>query len=337
MSSVKSDLDNIQFNISEKSPTQQLDNSNTNEEPEYHNKDSDVFKPTFPDQVVAEDIRSKDTYAEDMEKNIIKMVEERNIKLAILTPCYGGVCNVNYMCSLINTISLMNQLKVKLRIEFCKNDSLVSRARNNLVAKALTDPETTHVLFIDNDITWNPVDIVKLLLADKDVVGGLYPVKTFYWERLINKDGVNVVQALLEHKKNTPLKDVDDVEYLQNRLLRYNVNYVSGNVEIKSNLMEVRHIATGFVMIKREVFDQMFKAYPQTKYVDDVNFLEKHENEFAYALFDCGVEEGHYFSEDWLFCSRWTKMGGKVYTDISINLTHTGPQDYVGSFVSTIV
>ena len=61
------------------------------------------------------------------------------------------------------------------------------------------------------------------------------------------------------------------------------------------------------------------------------------ENKYAYALFDCGVEEGHYFSEDWLFCSRWTKLGGKVYVDVTINLTHTGVQDFKGSFVSTLV
>ena len=115
------------------------------------------------------------------------------------------------------------------------------------------------------------------------------------------------------------------------------MNFVAGTAEINQNLMEVRHLATGFMMIKRDVIEKLMEAFPSTKYVDDVNFLEGKENDFAYALFDCGVELGHYFSEDWMFCSRWTKLGGKIHADVSINLTHTGPHDYVGSFVSTIV
>ena len=33
---------------------------------------------------------------------------------------------------------------------------------------------------------------------------------------------------------------------------------------------------------------------------------------------------GHYFSEDWLFCYRWTNTGGDVFIDVSINLSHSG-------------
>lgn len=286
---------------------------------------------------VEENAMSDEEKIKYVEQTIRKIAEERKLKLVILTPCYGGVCHVNYMCSLINTITLLNQLGIKIKVEFCKNDSLVSRARNNLVAKAMSDKEMTHMLFIDSDITWNPADIVKLIMCGKQLVGGLYPIKSFYWERLIGENGENVVQKLLEHKNNTVLKNVNDIEYLQQRLLRYNVNFYGGDIQIDKNLMEIRHLATGFMMIERQVIEQLMQALPETKYTDDVQYLEEHENEFAYALFDCGVEEGHYFSEDWLFCSRWTKLGGKIYADVSINLTHTGPQDYRGSFVSTIV
>lgn len=286
---------------------------------------------------VKENTMSDEEKIKYVEQTIRKIAEERKLKLVILTPCYGGVCHVNYMCSLINTISLLNQLGIKIKIEFCKNDSLVSRARNNLVAKAMSDKEMTHMMFIDSDITWNPADIVKLIMCDKQLVGGLYPIKSFYWERLIGENGENVVQKMLEHKNNTILKNVNDIEYIQQRLLRYNVNFHGGDVQIDKNLMEIRHLATGFMMIERQVIEQLMKALPETKYIDDVQYLEEHENEFAYALFDCGVEEGHYFSEDWLFCSRWTKLGGKIYADVSINLTHTGQQDYRGSFASTIV
>ena len=89
-------------------------------------------------------------------------------------------------------------------------------------------------------------------------------------------------------------------------------------------------------MMKR-LREPLINGKKYSEIVDDVNFLRPEENAMAYALFDCGVEEGHYFSEDWLFCDRWTKMGGEIYLDVTINLTHTGIEDYKGSYISSLV
>jgi hypothetical protein len=115
------------------------------------------------------------------------------------------------------------------------------------------------------------------------------------------------------------------------------MNYISSNLTITNNLAEVRHLATGFMMIQRSTLESMMLQHPATKYVDDVCFLRDEENKYAYALFDCGVEEGHYFSEDWLFCHRWSKMGGKIYADVSISLVHSGMEDYKGCYISSVL
>jgi hypothetical protein len=237
---------------------------------------------------------------------------------------------------------VFKQLHFPLVIEFCKNDSLVSRARNNLVAKAMHDPHTTHVLFIDNDITWSPFDILKLIIADKPIVGGAYPLKSYNWDKLVNKNGnfdPAVMKSCIDKKNAHPILGniIDDKNMIQYNLVRYNINYLNNSLEIQGNLTKVRHLATGFMMIQRGVFEKMTKAFPSTKYVDDVNFLRGDENNYAYALFDCGVEDGHYFSEDWLFCKRWSKMGGDIWLDVSINLMHTGIEDYKGCYVSSII
>jgi hypothetical protein len=242
----------------------------------------------------------------------------------------------------MSTIELFRKFNIPLKVEFCKNDSLVSRARNNLIARAMTDQESTHFLFIDNDISWDPVDILKLIIAEKDLVGGIYPLKNYDWDKLVkdpqNPYNSNVIQTLLKKKNDSQLAGLlSDSAMIQHNLLRYNINYVSQYLEITNNLAKVKHLATGFMMIKRKVLTAMMKAFPSTKYTDDVNFLRPEENAMAYALFDCGVEEGHYFSEDWLFCDRWTKMGGDVFVDVSINLTHTGIEDYRGCYISTII
>ena len=206
----------------------------------------------------------------------------------------------------------------------------------------MTDKDATHFMFIDNDISWDPADILKLILAEKDLIGGIYPLKNYDWDKLVrdplNPYNTNVIQALLKKKNESQLANmVSDSSMIQHNLLRYNINYLGQYLEITNNIAKVKHLATGFMMIRRKLLTSMMQAFPSTKYVDDVNFLRPEENAMAYALFDCGVEEGHYFSEDWLFCDRWTKMGGDIYIDVSINLTHTGIEDYRGCYISTII
>jgi hypothetical protein len=298
--------------------------------------DSNLFKTEHPS------VSNENTTVQDFEKQIISFFQKNNVKLYILTPCFGSLCYVNYVNCLMATVELFRQFNIKLKIEFCKSDSLVSRSRNNLIARGMTDKEATHFLFIDNDISWEPVDILKLLMADKDLVGGIYPLKYYNWDKLVkdntNPYNSNVIQTILKRKNESQLSGiVTDSAMIQHNLLRYNVNYLGQYLEINNNLAKVKHLATGFMMIKRKMIINMMKAFPSTKYTDDINFLKQNENEMAYALFDCGVEDGHYYSEDWMFCDRWSKMGGEIYVDVSINLTHTGIEDYKGCYVSTII
>ena len=276
----------------------------------------------------------------NFQDKVTEYLSKNKVCLYVLTPHYGGMCYVNYMNSLIATISRMKDVGVEMHIEFCNNDSLVSRARNNLVAKAMTNPNMTHMLFIDNDITWDPDSILKLLIADKPIVGGIYPLKQYNWERLVstNPENPNVVQNWIDRKNQSMFKDaIPDVDMVHHRMLSYNLNLITKTLKIENNLTAVRHIATGFMMIKRKVIEKMQMAFPSTKYVDDVGFLSSKESEQAFALFDCGVEDGHYFSEDWLFCHRWTKMGGEIHVDVTINLNHTGPVDFRGCYLASVI
>jgi hypothetical protein len=256
--------------------------------------------------------------------------------LYILTPCYGSQCYVNYMSCLINTQNICTHFGIEFHVEFCRNDSLVPRARNNLIARAMANRSTTHILFIDADITWNPIDVIKLIINHQPLSGGLYPLKHFHFDRL--KDP-SVIEKWRKARDNQPfLEHISDEDILQHNLLRYNCNHIQGsNLQIVKNLLEVRHLATGFMMIRRETIETMMKAFPSTKYTDDIGFLRNEENEFAYALFDCSIEDGHYYSEDWMFSQRWINMGGKIFVNVTINLIHTGIQDFNGAFLTSLL
>ncbi|MBR20278.1 MAG: hypothetical protein CMA64_09085 [Euryarchaeota archaeon] len=211
--------------------------------------------------------------------------------LSICTPCYGGQITEKHYVSMISyTIACMKN-NMKFSIETMANESLVTRARNNLVAKTMLNPKATHLMFVDADVGFDAESIYKLIAHDKDVVGGIYPKKTFEPEYVFN-----------------PTK----------------------GAERNGSLLEVDDIGTGFLLIKRSVFDTMMSKFPNLKYNNSLN-LEPESEKFMYALFDTSIDKaGNYLSEDYTFCERWRNLGGKIYADTSIQLTHTGYYPFTG-------
>ena len=56
-------------------------------------------------------------------------------------------------------------------------DSLVTRARNKLVASFLKQKEYTHLFFIDADIIFHPQEFIRVLLFEKPITAAGYPIK----------------------------------------------------------------------------------------------------------------------------------------------------------------
>jgi hypothetical protein len=251
------------------------------------------------------------------------------IYVAICTPLYGGVGMVDFFMSLMETVIMLRSLGIGCEFFYLKYESLIQRGRNTLCGLALNKPEVTHVFFIDGDIKWHPYDVLKLLNNDKQLVGGLYPKKNIVFDRMFS------IENILKIKDNKYNNGLTDEQIVKHHLVDYNLNF-SENKKINTDgTMEVKYIATGFMMIKREVFDKMKELHPEWEYNDDIHSgKEKIPN--LYAYFDCFIHEGRYLSEDWGFCERWRQCGGLVHADIMIPLTHIGTFNYEGRIMSTV-
>ncbi len=165
------------------------------------------------------------------------------------------------------------------------NESLIPRGRNALVARALMNPLATHLFFLDADIGFEPENVLTLLSEDVDVIGGGYP------------------------KKSLP------IDYVVNPA-------ASGDAD--ENKAEVERIGTGFLLLKRGVFERIAEAMPELKYRDDCG-LDASINDHLYAFFEAGLfGHGVFMSEDWLFCNRWRQIGGKIFISKRFALTHVG-------------
>jgi hypothetical protein len=278
-----------------------------------------------------------------MSSTITTSIEkEKPVKIYIGTPCYGGQCFAGYVASLLQTQAHLQTLDPPMSLETCflTNESLITRGRNTIVAKFLNETSFTHLLFIDADISWHPLTVEKLVKADQDIVGAIYPKKGYTWKNL-SKVLPNMVETNSEDG-GVKFKDVDAKmeAFVKANLMNYTMNYGS-NRQVKNNLLEVKHIGTGFMMIKREVLEKMCAKFTECKYDDDINILSDAENEHLYSLFDCDISLGtdkklHYLSEDYLFCKRWIDMGGQIFAEVTSPLTHTGTHSFQGHYLASL-
>lgn len=203
----------------------------------------------------------------------------------ICMPCYGGMLTEATFMSYIKWANTARQLGLNWTVETMTNESLISRARNTLVAKFLNNPNSTHLMFIDADIGWEPWHLLVLLDRDVDVIGGLYPMKTL------------------------PIKWV--------------VNGFDGAEEGENGLQEVSKTGTGFMLIKRHVFEKLNHHKSVIPFNNDIG-LDPVLDQYLKTYFDTDVRENRYYSEDWTFCENWRDIGGRVWVDKRVLLKHTG-------------
>jgi len=253
-------------------------------------------------------------------KQVQLSVEEiRKNKFFIATPCYGGQLNEPYFRSVIKMMTFFNGHQIPLAFGTIANESLVTRARNVLVAYFLAS-DYTHLMFIDADIEFQTEDILKLYAHKKDVVVGAYPKKGVAWDK---------IRANLSDpaNKGKELSDRDMASFGSDYAINFKfVDKETKTIGVENGLIKLHDAGTGFMMISREAILKMIKAYPELKYNNDVNIANADLKDHFYALFDTMIDpiDRRYLSEDYTFCRSWQEIGGDVWLDPSISLNHYG-------------
>lgn len=281
----------------------------------------------------------------------INVQDLRKNKLFVATPMYGGQCNGLYMKACLDLQGLCSQYGIQIRFSFLFNESLITRARNYLVDEFLRS-DCTHLLFIDSDILFEPQDVLALLALDKDVIGGPYPKKTINW--------ANIARAVNNNGTIEPAE-------LAKLAGDYVFNPVPGTKQFKvTEPLEVMEIGTGYMMVKREVFDKFKEKYPKQNYKPDHLGQQNFDgSRYIHAYFDTVIDNGYtfddvhrlmertaneentakdfarlletekksshrYLSEDYMFCQYWRKIGGQIWLCPWMRTQHVGTYGFTG-------
>lgn len=222
-----------------------------------------------------------------------QMIERlQKLHVHFCTPCYGG--NIMEPCfgSYMRFAMLAMKYGINFSLDTMVNESLITRGRNNLVAKFLANEKATHLMWVDADIKWDPEAVLRMALYNVGVVCGLYPMK------------------------GLPI--------------RYVLNTLPGGKRV-GPLIEVSTSGTGFMLIRRDVIEKLVELMPETKYKDSLNLGAQYEPHM-YALFDTMIDHNkNYLSEDWTFCKRVReKLEMPIWVDTEIKLDHTGTYNFQG-------
>ncbi len=232
------------------------------------------------------------------------------------TPCYGGLVHKEYMESILTLMAYAPGQGINLTLALLGNDSLITRSRNKIVATFLDMPQATHLLFIDADISFKPEAVKRLLDFDQELVAGMYPIKAIDWPKLHKRAPGQPAEALPGLGLNFVGQPFVNVER-----------------EERDGFVTGTYAGCGFMMIKRSCLEKMIAAYPETKFGVAQTFPRTPSSDNSYALFDCIIEPESriYLSEDFAFCNRWRKIGGKIWLDTLTRLGHTGSAKFEGN------
>ena len=241
------------------------------------------------------------------------------LTLMIATPMYGGMCTGNYVYGILTTCAKMRALGVEVYWAQIMNESLITRGRNEL-ARVFLEKNHDYLMFIDADISFDGEAVATLMAANRDIACGIYPKKEIDWKQ--------IEKAAKEGKEE---------------LHKYGGSFVfnmigAGHAETDADgMIEVRHAGTGFMLIKRRVFEELKPHVPTYRIA---TFQDPTTGEYAKPLthefFATSIDKtGALLSEDYHFCALWSAHGGKVYANPFIPLEHIGTYVYSGDILKS--
>jgi hypothetical protein len=181
----------------------------------------------------------------------------------------------------------------------------ITHARNRLEAGFRLRTKGTHLLMVDDDVIWEPYDIVRMVRADKPILAGAYPTREILWDRVARLPrGENEMRLGASPLALRTLKGVD------------------GRPLVEGELVEAEGVATGFLLIKREVLVHMAEAY------SDLRVWCDEDSEEQCDIFQALTINGHRWTEDFVWSRRARAIGYRIWVDGVARFGHVGPYTF---------
>lgn len=203
------------------------------------------------------------------------------------TPAYAGNVHVDY----VHTLMGLYRAGLHFALMTVDRESLITRARNAIISRFHALADCTHLLFLDGDVHVSGEHVARLLSHGRDVTGAAVPLKG--------------------HDENgRPL-------YNTGRILRRD-----------DDLVVTDRVGTAVLALSRTAVDALIDdALAQGRVYSAPSRYVRDDGEPVpqYDVFQVGVVDGEYLSEDFWVCHRLRALGFEVYVDPAVRVRHHGP------------
>jgi hypothetical protein len=264
--------------------------------------------------------------------------------VCIALPIYGGA-EPNFLMALVGLCLTLASEGIAFAL-FPHSDSLITRARNTMVNDILWEMDEglpgqdgkpvkrkyTHVLFLDCDLVFDPNSIVAMLKKDKDLIGGVYPVRGYDWEKIVAaaKEGKSPNESRLAGARYV-------LNYLpSDRRVEKNDDgsvTITTDVKVKDGTFEVLDVGTGLMLISVKCLRKL--APKCQKYLYDMPG-PKYRREMRDFFGTYVDKDRRFLSEDYAFCARWReKCSGKVFAYLT-QVNHVGKAVFEGNMAGLV-
>lgn len=211
------------------------------------------------------------------------ILDECNIMIG--TPAYGGMVHIDY----VRTLFEYTRAGIQFQLDSIGNESLITRARNAILATFHVRRALTHLLFLDADTVLPAAGLMRMLRARAPVIGAPVALKGF------DANGARM----------------------------WNVGRCVG---VAGSLLKVENVGTAALLLSRSACDALVKDaidHGRT-YARASTLVGNTETAVHYDVFRVGVQSNEYLSEDYWVCRRLRTLGFDVLIDPTIITTHYG-------------
>jgi hypothetical protein len=245
----------------------------------------------------------------------------RTCRLWIATPAYGGQSYVAFSTAVLKLLLRCRELGIVCTHHYLPNDSLITRARNNLTDLFLycgwDNLDRDLMLWLDGDVIFEPEDIIYMIQLTKspqyDILAAPYTRKGLHWDRIAEAARLGWPSSRLQSVAGSP-----------------NVNHIVQPL-VLTEPHPLLESGTGFLLIRRKVYLQISAAHPELTYNRTNDEKNTYGRDTCVAYFLDGIDpESHQFlSEDWWFCRQWIRLGGTIHGCMWICTGHIGTYVYL--------
>ena len=241
-------------------------------------------------------------------ERIIKLMQSRGlsmkvpkldgIRVLLMSPSMNRQYDGAYVASLINSRDAVRNFGGELDWAEMPYCSDPALARNRCLGSFLRLSHT-HIAFVDDDMGWRPQDLVRLLDMRLDFVAGAGP------------------------RKVSPISFAVNVSTEQG-------TYAPIQIDHKTGLIEATGVGMAFTILSRACAVRMSQVYKDLEFNAADGCVEP-------GVFTPLIHNKRYLSEDFAFCHRWRKLGGKVLVDPYVPLDHVGQNTWTGAWADALM